>query len=84
MFNGVFISVVYLCCICGVFVVYLWSICGVFVVYLWSICGLFVQSLMGITVYFQVCELTAEEVRWFYKPEVDKLWIPFDGYDSLR
>ncbi|XP_023346323.1 phospholipase DDHD1, partial [Eurytemora carolleeae] len=32
----------------------------------------------------EVCELTAEEVRWFYKPELDKLWIPFDGYDSLR
>jgi len=39
---------------------------------------------MDLTVYIQVCELTAEEVRWFYKPEVDKLWIPFDGYDSLR
>ena len=32
----------------------------------------------------KVGELAAEEVRWFYKPEADKIWIPFDGYDSLR
>lgn len=24
------------------------------------------------------------KVRWFYKREVDRDWIPFMGYDSLR
>lgn len=28
--------------------------------------------------------LTPEEVRWFYKDGVDKRWIEFCGYDSLR
>jgi len=32
----------------------------------------------------EVGELAPEEVRWFYKKEVDKPWIVFDGYDSLR
>ncbi len=34
--------------------------------------------------YLQVGELAPEEVRWFYKPEAEKTWTPFDGYDSLR
>ena len=29
-------------------------------------------------------ELRPEQVRWFYKHESDKKWIPFIGYDSLR
>lgn len=29
-------------------------------------------------------ELTAEQVRWFYKSDSDKLWVPFSGFDSLR
>ena len=32
----------------------------------------------------EVCELFPEEVRWFYKLEADKDWLPFNGYDSLR
>lgn len=28
--------------------------------------------------------LTPEEIRWFYKDGVDKRWIEFCGYDSLR
>lgn len=28
--------------------------------------------------------LTAEEIRWFYKDGVDKRWVEFCGYDSLR
>ncbi|XP_034942772.1 phospholipase DDHD1-like [Chelonus insularis] len=28
--------------------------------------------------------LTPEEVRWFYKDGVDKRWVEFCGYDSLR
>jgi hypothetical protein len=32
----------------------------------------------------EVTELAPEEVRWFYRKEVDKSWIAFDGYDSLR
>ena len=31
-----------------------------------------------------MCELAPEEVRWFYKKEVEKAWVPFTGYDSLR
>jgi len=29
-----------------------------------------------------ICELTPEEVRWFYKSEADKRWNEFNGYDS--
>lgn len=29
-------------------------------------------------------ELAAEQVRWFYKDGVDKRWMDFCGYDSLR
>lgn len=29
-------------------------------------------------------ELSAEQVRWFYKSDSDKQWVPFSGYDSLR
>lgn len=29
-------------------------------------------------------ELSAEQVRWFYKSDTDKQWVPFSGYDSLR
>lgn len=29
-------------------------------------------------------ELTAEQVRWFYKTDNDKQWVPFSGFDSLR
>ena len=32
----------------------------------------------------EVCELGPEEVRWFYRLAMDKPWIQFDGYDSLR
>ncbi|XP_026668427.1 uncharacterized protein LOC113464185 [Ceratina calcarata] len=28
--------------------------------------------------------LTAEQIRWFYKDGVDKRWVEFCGYDSLR
>lgn len=28
--------------------------------------------------------LTPEEIRWFYKDGVDKRWVEFCGYDSLR
>lgn len=28
--------------------------------------------------------LKPEEIRWFYKDGVDKRWIEFCGYDSLR
>lgn len=28
--------------------------------------------------------LTSEEIRWFYKDGVDKRWVEFCGYDSLR
>lgn len=28
--------------------------------------------------------LTPEKVRWFYKEGVDKRWVEFCGYDSLR
>lgn len=28
--------------------------------------------------------LTPEEIRWFYKGGVDKRWVEFCGYDSLR
>ena len=28
--------------------------------------------------------LRPEQVRWFYKGEGDKKWLPFIGYDSLR
>lgn len=31
-----------------------------------------------------VTDLTAEEVRWFYKSEGEKRWLEFSGYDSLR
>lgn len=31
-----------------------------------------------------VAELMPEEVRWFYRDEADKRWVPFIGYDSLR
>ncbi|TRY71739.1 hypothetical protein TCAL_08151 [Tigriopus californicus] len=31
-----------------------------------------------------VAELASEEIRWFFKREVDKDWAPFMGYDSLR
>ena len=31
-----------------------------------------------------VSELSPEEIRWFYKREVEKDWTPFMGYDSLR
>ncbi|CAB3360157.1 Hypothetical predicted protein [Cloeon dipterum] len=27
-------------------------------------------------------ELTAEEIRWFYKSDTDKRWTEFNGYDS--
>ncbi|KAK3913402.1 Phospholipase DDHD1 [Frankliniella fusca] len=29
-------------------------------------------------------ELTAEQVRWFYRCDSDKQWVPFSGFDSLR
>jgi hypothetical protein len=29
-----------------------------------------------------ICELTPEEVRWFYKSDTDKRWTEFNGYDS--
>lgn len=29
-------------------------------------------------------ELAAEQVRWFYKSDSDKQWVPFSGFDSLR
>ncbi|XP_034235405.1 phospholipase DDHD1-like [Thrips palmi] len=29
-------------------------------------------------------ELTAEQVRWLYKSDADKQWVPFSGFDSLR
>ncbi|KAK1124434.1 hypothetical protein K0M31_006791 [Melipona bicolor] len=28
--------------------------------------------------------LTAEQIRWFYRDGVDKRWVEFCGYDSLR
>uniref|UniRef100_A0A0C9RDA9 DDHD1_2 protein n=1 Tax=Fopius arisanus TaxID=64838 RepID=A0A0C9RDA9_9HYME len=28
--------------------------------------------------------LTPQEIRWFYKDQVDKRWVEFCGYDSLR
>lgn len=28
--------------------------------------------------------LTSEQIRWFYKDGVDKRWVEFCGYDSLR
>ncbi|XP_052768948.1 phospholipase DDHD1-like isoform X2 [Mya arenaria] len=31
-----------------------------------------------------VDHLQPEEIRWFYKREGDKKWLPFIGYDSLR
>lgn len=33
---------------------------------------------------FYAEKLKPEEIRWFYKDGVDKRWIEFCGYDSLR
>lgn len=37
---------------------------------------------MGEAIYAE--PLTPEEIRWFYKDGVDKRWVEFCGYDSLR
>lgn len=29
-------------------------------------------------------ELAVDQVRWFYKSDTDKQWVPFSGFDSLR